>query len=120
MSRTRFAACWAAAIIVAGGTGGVVAELARPGFPPVTSAAQVTALLHAAQFTDCGSSPAGGVTDAGSAYIGTEKIGINVFPDTSGRDIWVKLAADFGVVVTWQGPDWVAYRALNQSATPCP
>jgi hypothetical protein len=117
MNRKRIAACWTAAIIAAGGTGAAVAELSGPGSPPVASASQAAALVDATQFTDCGSSAL--VADAGIAYLGGEKIGIDVFPDTSALDSWERLSEPLGVVPLQQGSTWVVYRALIQSGTAC-
>jgi hypothetical protein len=70
--------------------------------------------------TDCpGEGTAVGVTDAGTAYLGAERIGIDIFPTTAVRDAWKKASANFGVIPIAQGADWVAYKALDQTATGC-
>jgi hypothetical protein len=119
MTRMRTAACWVAAAIAAAGIGVAVRELTAPGPAPAMNANQVAAIVQATQFTDCGSSALGGVTDAGTAYLGGEKIGINVFPSTAVRDQWEQLAEPLGVVPLEQGSTWVIYHALRQSGTAC-
>lgn len=113
-------ACWAAATVVAAIIGaflGLMSGPAAPGSPAVTTASQVAALQHATEFTDCGSSVL--VADAGIAYLGAERIGIDVFPDTSALDGWEQLSEPLGVVPMQQGSTWVVYRALIQSGNGC-
>jgi hypothetical protein len=87
--------------------------------PAVPTIAQVASALHADRVTSCGKSPAGGVVDSGTAYLGRERIGIDIFADLSARNSWKVVAASAGVVPAEQGTDWVAYRALSQSGKAC-
>ena len=84
-----------------------------------TSVRQVAAELHLTRLSVCGPAPAGGVTDSGVAYRGSERIGIDTFPGPAQRDAWKKLSANFGVAPFAQGRDWVAYKATDQSAKGC-
>lgn len=98
---------------------------ASSGVGPVTtvqqppSASAVASALHITGFTDCGPAPTGGVTDSGTAYKGSERVGIDTFPSQDIRDGWIKTAAKVGVVPAWEGTTWVAYRATKQSAKGC-
>jgi len=84
-----------------------------------TSVQAVASELHLTGLTDCGPAPLGGVTDSGTAYEGSERIGIDTFPGPQQRDAWKRTSADFGVVPFAQGPDWVAYKAADQQAKGC-
>lgn len=87
--------------------------------PQPTTVRQVAGQLKATGLAMCGSAPGGGVTDSGTAYLGRERIGIDTFPGSSQRDSWKKTAAGFGVAPFEQGPDWVAYKATDQTAKGC-
>src|SRR6202044_688837 len=81
---------------------------ATSGIPTV---AQVAAEMHGTGGVTC-PRPGGavGVTAGGNPYLGTERIGINVFPDNALRDTWKSgVAASFGAVIVAQGTDWLAY-----------
>ena len=80
---------------------------------------QVATTLHATGFTDCGPAPGGGVTDHGTAYLRSERIGIDTFPGPGIRDSWKKVAAGFGIAPFAQGTTWVAYKATAQHAKGC-
>jgi hypothetical protein len=69
---------------------------------------------------NCGGGTAVGVIDSGSAYLGKERIGINVFASDTVRNTWeTGIAANVGAVIVAQGQNWVAYKALNQTGTGC-
>jgi hypothetical protein len=61
----------------------------------------------------------GGVADSGTAYQGSERIGIDTFATTTVRDDWIHTSASFGVVPLVEGGTWVAYKATDQSAKGC-
>jgi hypothetical protein len=85
------------------------------------SVAQVAAELHATGVTDCpGEGIAEDVTDAGTAHLGAERIGIDIFGSAMARNTWeAASAAAVGIVPLAQGDYWVAYKALDQTATGC-
>jgi hypothetical protein len=88
--------------------------------PKTPTVKQVAAELHATGAVDCPGEGAGvGVTDAGTAYLGKERLGIDVFPTAALRDSWKAMSAGVGVVVIAQGQWWVAYKALSQTGKGC-
>jgi hypothetical protein len=87
--------------------------------PQPPSASAVAQRLGLTGFTDCGSSPIGGVTDAGTGYKGSVRYGVDTFPSQDIRDGWLKTAEKLGVAPAWEGSDWVAYKATSQSAKGC-
>lgn len=89
--------------------------------PKLPTVAQVAVEMGATGATgNCGGGAVVGVTDSGTAHLGGERIGINIFPTDTLRDSWEKgIAANVGVIVVAQGQDWVAYKALNQTGTGC-
>jgi hypothetical protein len=89
--------------------------------PDLPTVAQVAAEMGATKVTDCPGQDGGlfGVADVGTAYLGAERIGINVFPSGTLRDSWKAMSAGMGVIVVAQGTDWVAYKALSQTGTGC-
>ncbi len=89
-------------------------QLAQP-----PSARQVAAQIGATRFTDCGPAPLGGVQDNGTAWYGGYKLGIDTFAGATQRNAWLRVAADAGVSPLFEGPDWVAYRAVTQDGGSC-
>ncbi len=127
MNARKIAVVIVAAIGVAGCGGQAVHHAASaPAAPssvqrlpqPVTPQ-QVATELKATGFTDCGPAPTGGVTDSGTAYLGSERIGIDTFPSPDIRDGWKKVSAGFGIAPFAQGNTWVAYKAVAQHAKGC-
>ncbi len=89
--------------------------------PETPTVAQAAAQMHATGVTgNCGGGAGVGAVDTGAAYLGKERIGINIFPSNTLRDTWEKgVAASFGITIIAQGADWVAYKALSQTGTGC-
>jgi len=118
--RTAAVTLLAACMLAAGCSGGTQAVQWQP-TPQVLTVAQVAAEMHATRVADCTSTGAGslvGVADAGTAYLGSERIGINVFRTAAARDAWRQMAASFVTVIA-VGGTWAAYRSLNQAGTGC-
>ena len=119
MSRAWIAAAAlaaAAGLAACGGTSSPspVGQVTRNPAPAVPTIAQVASALHATGATDCGRAPLGGVVDSGTAYLGSERIGIDTFAGSPARNAWLKVAASAGVVPLAQRTDWVSYKALSQ------
>jgi hypothetical protein len=99
--------------IVLGSVGCGSSGITVPPQPPTVT--QVAAMIHASGGSSCGPAIGVGVVDDGVAYVPGEKIGIDIFANSTVRNNWEKMSANFGVVPLEQGPDWVAYRALSQT-----
>jgi hypothetical protein len=97
-------------------SGSTTSQVQVTQLPQLPSASAVAKQLGFTGFTDCGPSPLGGVTDAGTAYKGSVRYGIDTFPAADIRDGWKKTAAKLGIAPLWQGTTWVAYKALKQIA----
>jgi hypothetical protein len=131
LAAATFAALMIAGLAACGGAGHPASPASSPAasvqasspspqyLPTPPTLSQVAAELHATRVTDCGPAPAGGVTDSGIAHLGSERIGIDLFPSPDIRDGWKKLAAGFGIVVIAQGPTWAAYNASIQVGPAC-
>jgi hypothetical protein len=89
--------------------------------PKTPTIAQVAAEMHATGASgNCGGGTGVGAVATGTAYLGRERIGIDVFPSNALRDSWKSgVAASFGVTIIVQGTDWVAYKYLSQTGTGC-
>jgi hypothetical protein len=89
--------------------------------PALPTVAQVAAQMHATRASGhCGGGELVGVEESGYAYLGAERIAINVFPSDTLRDNWVAgIGANTGVTVVATGTDWVAFKALSQAGTGC-
>lgn len=88
--------------------------------PKTPSVAQVAAQMGATGATgNCGGGAGVGAVDTGTAYLGKERIGINIFPNDTLRDSWKTVSAGLGVTVIAEGNDWVAYKSLSQTGTGC-
>jgi hypothetical protein len=61
----------------------------------------------------------GGVTDSGTAYQGSERIGIDTFPGPDILATWEKTARNVGVVPFRQGTAWAVYKATDQTSKRC-
>ncbi len=90
-----------------------------PAAPQPVTAQSVAAQLHLTGFTGCGPVPTGGVYDSGTAYQGSMRVGINTYSSPSVRDDWELAAGYMGVIPFAYGPQWVAYKAVNQHVTGC-
>ncbi|MGH3300382.1 MAG: hypothetical protein ACRDOK_01665 [Streptosporangiaceae bacterium] len=94
------------------------AAVTHPAQPPtVTTIAQIVGATGVDP--NCGPAPLGGVTSSGTGFIGTERIGIDVFPNTAVRNSWAATAANFGIVPQTEGADWAVYKSIEQTATGC-
>lgn len=109
----------AAGLAACGGSASPVGQVTQMPVPAVPTIAQVASALHATRVTSCGRSLAGGVMVSGTAYLGSERIGIDIFANSSARNAWKTMAASAGVVPVEQGTDWVSYKALSQSGEAC-
>lgn len=88
--------------------------------PKTPTMARIAAEMHATGVSDhCGGGEAFGVTDSGTASLGKERIGINVFATAALRDSWRTTTASMGVIIVAQGRWWVAYKDLSQTGTGC-
>ncbi len=96
------------------------ASAAVQAVPQPPTITQVANLLHLTHPTPCtGPNPVTGVVTSGVAWSGHEKIGIDVFANSTVRDQWETMSANFGVTPIDQGNQWVAYKALSQTGGLC-
>jgi hypothetical protein len=116
---TTAAAVLAVPLFAACSAGPAAPSGSAPSFPAPQSAAQVARQAGATGFTDCGAAPAGGVTDAGTAYMDGKRMGIATFPSSGQRDTWLQTVASFGIVPSQEGATWVLYIATDQAAKGC-
>jgi len=68
-----------------------VGQVTLMAVPAVPTVAQVATALHATRVTDCGRAPLGGVVGSGTAYLGSERIGIDVFAGPSAGVAWERM-----------------------------
>lgn len=88
--------------------------------PKTPTIAQVAAQMRATGASgNCGGGAGVGAAATGTAYLGKERIGIDVFPTAALRDSWRTASVSLGVVVIAQGEWWVAYKYLSQTGTGC-
>jgi hypothetical protein len=108
------------AVILYFALGGTTENVAAQTLPQPPTVAQVAGFLHATYPTPCtGANPIVGIVNSGVAWVGHEKIGIDVFQNSTVRNSWKTMSADYGVSPFAQGPQWVAYKALSQTGGLC-
>jgi hypothetical protein len=88
--------------------------------PKTPTVKEVAAELHATGVTgNCGGGAGVGAVETGTASLGKERIGIDIFPTAALRDSWRATSASLGVTLIAQGRWWVAYKDLSQIGTGC-
>jgi hypothetical protein len=88
--------------------------------PKTPTVKQVAAEMHATRAVgNCGGGAGVGAVETGTANLGKERIGIDIFPTAALRNSWETTSASLGVVVVAQGEWWAAYRDLSQTGTGC-